>query len=163
MEQGQPGSRNQVAQADVEFAVNLLNSGASPEEVQGKLVESGLDQAIAAALIRDLLIQASYAEAAAMLNGGVSPKQAEQRLVANGHEPQLARAVIDNLLARAQLQSRQGQGEGLALSVLGGLIFAVGIGLFIGNVTGIFPTVPFAGFVVMGIGGAILGAGQRAR
>jgi hypothetical protein len=31
------GGGNQVAQADVDFAVNLLNNGASPEEVRGKL------------------------------------------------------------------------------------------------------------------------------
>jgi hypothetical protein len=153
---------NQVAQADVDCAVNLLNHSASPEEVQGKLVERGLDQATASAIVRDLLIQAIYADAAAMLNSGVSPKQAEQQLVDKGVEPQVAKAVIDDLLAHAQLQAQQAGGGGLALQLLGGLIFVVGIGLFIGNVTGVFPTFPFAGFIVMGIGGAIVGAGQRA-
>ena len=162
MDQIQPTGRNQVAQADVDFAVNLLNNGTSPEEVQGKLVERGLDQATAAAIVRDLLIQAIYADAAAMLNSGVSPKQAEQRLVDKGLEPQTAKAVIDDLLAHAQVQAQQADGGGLVRQLLGGLIFVVGIGLCIGNMTGIFPTFPFAGFIVMGIGGAIFRAGQRA-
>jgi len=51
-------------------------------------------------------------------------------------------------------------GGGL-LTVVGGLVFLVGAGLFIGNITGMFPTVPFAGFVVMTIGGAMVGAGNR--
>jgi hypothetical protein len=162
MDQTQPNGGNQVAQADFDFAVNLLNNGASPDEARGRLVERGLDQATAAAVVRDLLLRAIYADAAAMLNSGVSPTQAEQRLVDKGLEPQVAKAVIDDLLAHAQVQARQADGGGLAQQLLGGLIFVVGIGLFIGNVTGIFPTFPFAGFIVMGIGGAIFGAGQRA-
>jgi hypothetical protein len=34
----------------------------------------------------------------------------------------------------------------------------LGVGLLIGNVTGVFPTFPFAGFIVMTIGGVIAGA-----
>ena len=47
------------------------------------------------------------------------------------------------------------------LKVVGGVVFVLGLGLLLGNVTGIFPTVPFAGFVVTTIGGAILGAASR--
>ena len=42
-----------------------------------------------------------------------------------------------------------------AFGVIGGVIFAAGVLLLIGNVTGLFPTFPFAGFIVMLIGGGI--------
>ena len=53
-------------------------------------------------------------------------------------------------------------GGGILLTVLGGIIFLLGVGLFLGNTSGLFPTVPFAGFVLMTIGGAMFGAGMRA-
>jgi hypothetical protein len=162
MEQIQPVGKKPVTQADVDFAVHLLNRGASPEEAQTKLVESGLDPGTAMDLVRQLFIQAIYADAAALLNSGVSPNVAEQRLVEKGLEPKVAKAVIDDLLAHPQVRAGQAGGGGLAMQFLGGLIFAVGICLFIGNVTGIFRTFPFAGFIVMGIGGAIMGAGHKA-
>jgi hypothetical protein len=43
----------------------------------------------------------------------------------------------------------------------GGLVCLLGFGLFVGNLTGLFPTVPFAGFIVMALGGVIAGAGSR--
>lgn len=46
--------------------------------------------------------------------------------------------------------------------VLGSLVFVLGVGRLIGNVTGMFPTIPFAGYVVMAAGGAMVGAGNRA-
>jgi hypothetical protein len=44
--------------------------------------------------------------------------------------------------------------------LLGGIVFFIGIFLFIGNITGLFPTFPFAGFIVMGIGGVLMGASR---
>jgi hypothetical protein len=49
------------------------------------------------------------------------------------------------------------------VSGCGGLVFVLGVGLFLGNVTGLFPTFPFAGFLVMTLGGALLGAGAATR
>jgi hypothetical protein len=106
-------------------------------------------------------VRTVYAHAAALLNSGVSPQQAAQGLVDKGLEPQVAKAVIDDLLAKTQAQARQPRGGSVALLMFGGLLLVVGIGLLIGNVTGIFPTFPFAGFIVMGIGGAIFRAGSR--
>jgi hypothetical protein len=40
---------------------------------------------------------------------------------------------------------------------IGTLVILVGIGLFIGNVTGVFPTFSYAGFITMGVGGLIFG------
>jgi hypothetical protein len=44
----------------------------------------------------------------------------------------------------------------------GGLVFLLGVGLFLGNVTGFFRTISFAGYAVMTVGVTILGAGCRA-
>ncbi len=49
----------------------------------------------------------------------------------------------------------------MALMGVGGLIFVVGVGLFIGNVTGMFISFPFAGYITMAVGGAIAGAGYK--
>jgi len=50
---------------------------------------------------------------------------------------------------------------GMALKGLGGLIVAVGIFLFCGNIFRFFPTFPFAGYITIAIGGAIFGAGKK--
>jgi hypothetical protein len=48
-----------------------------------------------------------------------------------------------------------------ATSLLGGVVIALGICLFIGNITRIFPTFPLAGWLTIAIGGAIFRAGNR--
>jgi hypothetical protein len=48
------------------------------------------------------------------------------------------------------------------MQALGSVLLIVGIGLLIGNVTGLFPTFPFTGFIVMTIGGALFAMGARA-
>jgi hypothetical protein len=67
-------------------------------------------------------------------------------------------AVADS----AQMEPQKSDGAGLTMQVIGGVIAVVGACLLVGNTTGIFPTFPFAGFIVMGIGGALLSAGRRA-
>jgi len=157
----QPTDGNAVTQADVDFAGKLLNSGASPEEVESKLRERGLDPTRAAGLVYNLMLQALYNNAAALLEAGVAPPRVEQRLVEKGFQPPIVKEVIEDLLNRAQQQEPQ-DGRGSApLQLLGGVIFVAGIGLLVGNVTGVFPTFPFAGFIVMTIGGAIFGAAKR--
>ncbi|MBV9464283.1 MAG: hypothetical protein JO317_08655 [Verrucomicrobiae bacterium] len=49
----------------------------------------------------------------------------------------------------------------MILKALGALIFIVGIGLFIGNVSGKFPTFPGLGWLGMFIGGAVYRTGAR--
>jgi hypothetical protein len=44
---------------------------------------------------------------------------------------------------------------------LGAFVFLLGIGLFIGNVTGLFRTFPMAGWLTMFLGGGIFGWGER--
>jgi hypothetical protein len=45
---------------------------------------------------------------------------------------------------------------------MGGLVFLAGVGLFLGNITGLLRTAPFAGYVTMTLGLATLGAAARA-
>ena len=50
---------------------------------------------------------------------------------------------------------------GQILVIVGGVIGVIGAGLWIGNVTGKFHTFPFAGYITMGIGGAIVAFGRK--
>jgi predicted Zn finger-like uncharacterized protein len=50
---------------------------------------------------------------------------------------------------------------GMVLTGVGGLIFALGALLWIGNVTRQFISFPLAGYITMVIGGAIIGAGRK--
>jgi hypothetical protein len=42
------------------------------------------------------------------------------------------------------------------MHAIGGVVFAAGVGLLIGNITGTCRTFPFAGYITMAIGGAIM-------
>lgn len=50
---------------------------------------------------------------------------------------------------------------GMALMGVGAVIFVVGVLLFAGNVTGKFISFPYAGYITMGIGGAIIAFGRK--
>lgn len=52
-------------------------------------------------------------------------------------------------------------GGNMPLMVLGGIIFVVGVFLFIGNLSGAFRTFPCAGWIGIMIGSAIWGAGMK--
>jgi uncharacterized membrane protein len=94
------------------------------------------------------------------LDQGNFPDVVKERLVRRGVDKTTASAVVDDILARFRAAEQEGQGTRLLLRFLGILVFVVGIVLFIGNVTGAFPTFPFAGFIVMSIGGLIWGASK---
>lgn len=44
-------------------------------------------------------------------------------------------------------------GETFSMKILGGLIFLVGVFLFLGNVVGFFPSFPGAGYLTLALGG----------
>ena len=55
--------------------------------------------------------------------------------------------------------------DSVSSAILGvlGLVFLIGgVGLFIGNLSGIFPTFPYAGFITSSIGLAMMGAAMKA-
>jgi hypothetical protein len=45
---------------------------------------------------------------------------------------------------------------------VGGIVVVLGAGLFLGNITGFFPTIPFAGGLVLTAGGVLVWAGSAA-
>ncbi|HEY7090689.1 MAG TPA: hypothetical protein VH518_21510 [Tepidisphaeraceae bacterium] len=47
-----------------------------------------------------------------------------------------------------------------ALSIVGAIVLLLGLFLFIGNVTSIFPTFPLAGYLTVVIGGAMCRVGR---
>jgi len=48
-----------------------------------------------------------------------------------------------------------------ALSIVGAVVFVAGAGLWVGNVSTLFPTFPLAGYLTMLVGGAIWKAGKN--
>lgn len=50
---------------------------------------------------------------------------------------------------------------GMAVQIVGGLIFCAGVFFWFGNVIGFFPTFPGVGYITGLIGVAIWGAGSR--
>lgn len=50
---------------------------------------------------------------------------------------------------------------GMALMGVGGLIVVVGGLLWMGNMTGKFPTFPYAGYITIAIGAALFGLGKK--
>lgn len=150
----------QISQADVEYAVELLNHGDSTETVIGKLVDRGMKPEVASALLDELFARMVYADALAMLDQGNRPEQVKRQLVEKGLDKIAAAAVVDDILAQSRAARREGAGTRLLLRCLGGVVIVLGIGLYFGNRSGAFATFPFAGFVVMGIGSMIWGAAR---
>ena len=148
----------QINQDDVEFAAGLLGQGESTDAVKAKLGERGLTQANVDAVIEQVYVRAVYADAAGMLQQGQPPEQVKQALVARGLSPENASTVVDNLLTP---EGGGGSGGVPFRQIIGGLIVVVGIGLWIGNMTGVFPTFPFAGILTIIVGSVIAGSGQK--
>jgi hypothetical protein len=153
-------TRPEGAEADADFAARRLREGAPPAEVEERLTGRGLNRSTAAAIVRERWAVAVYSVAAASLRDGESPTQAVQRLVDKGLEQRVASAVINDLLARGRERVRASDETPPVLVVLGGLLLLVGAALFMGNMTGLFPTFPFAGFLLMGIGATLFRAGH---
>jgi parvulin-like peptidyl-prolyl isomerase len=144
-----------LTEEDVNRAAALLRDGLSPEAARGRLVEQGMAPGLADAALRQVGLQNAYAEAVEMLAAGQSPEAVKARLVQNGVSPFAADETIQEAIAH--LESLR-PGPGPVRKVVGGIVVAIGIGLWIGNMTGAFRTFPFAGIVVILIGFAIMGS-----
>jgi hypothetical protein len=137
--------------------------------------------------------RAPYALASELLDGGAPLLDVRQRLVEGGLAPEDAAAVVNAVQEARSGVGRDGDpsrcrsavlpaalpgfapggteqsprpSEAAAAAVFmacGGLVFLLGVALFIGNTTRLFPTLPFAGFILMTVGGAIAGAARAAR
>ncbi len=162
-----PGlDRETIARTAVRsYAAAYLNRGLSPESAESRLIANGVSPQVAAGVIKNVMAdRAPYQLAAELLDGGSPLGEVRRKLVENGLDVGQAVAVIE-----AVQQQRSGdvpEGEAVqrpVLAFLGMVVFGAGILLFIGNRTGLFATFPFAGFITMGIGGALFGASWTRR
>lgn len=156
----QPTETRQSSQENIDFAVDLLNRAESVESVHGKLVERRLSEEVAASLLNELFLQAVYNDAVGLLNQGHSPDGVKKILTEKGLKESVAVFVVDDILARHRSAQKKGEAARFLRSFFGAVVFGVGMLLFLGNITGAFPSFPFAGFIVMSIGGAIWGAAE---
>ena len=99
-----------------------------------------------------------------MRNNGASLKLIESRLVRRGFDKPAVEAVLhhvpeqepDNIIVAPD----RATGGRTVLVVIGLMISAAGVFFVIGNQTGLAPSVPFFGFAMMIVGGAIMAAGR---
>jgi len=107
-------------------------------------------------------ILALYRAAIAWEDEGLTPQVIRERLIAGGVEEQQAAEIVFKLgdyrtaFVAPPLTARDA--TGIALWAIGLLVLVLGMGLFVGNITGLAPSVPFAGYIVMGLGSGLLTA-----
>lgn len=115
----------------------------------------------ATALSREEIL-ALYRTALAWEDEGYSASAIHEKLMERGVGGQQAAEMVGKLAEyRAAFVApplTANDAVGIALGALGLLVTLLGAGLFVGNVSGLAPTVPFAGYVVMGLGSALLTA-----
>lgn len=106
-----------------------------------------------------------YQRAATLTDSGSTPAEVQQRLGQDGLDEQDAAEVLTNLPTfRATIlgeQTSENGAAGMLLWCLGLVVFAAGMGFFIGNVTDAFRTFPFAGYLTMALGGSLIGSAMR--
>jgi len=152
----------QGSQGDLDLVVQQLNGGQTAEAVRDNLVERGMAPADALSVVHRACKRALYDGAIALLNKGYSPDAVKEQLVAKGWGQPTAEFVVGEIVAR-DLAPRRGRRWERGVGEFAGIgMMVVGLGLFVGNVSGAFPTLPYAGFILMGVGGLILGA-EKAR
>lgn len=88
------------------------------------------------------------------------------KLIKRGITRELATAIARDLAplraAGAEKRNRDAK-RGLVLISFGIVVTLVGIAVLVGNVTGLFPSVPYAGFIMMTAGGLMITAGSQSR
>jgi hypothetical protein len=132
---------------------------------------SGLRREETAALVRDAVAwRGAQGTALELLDQGDGVLDVRRKLVETGLDPEAAAAVVEAVQQQRSGEVRgesgyteRGVGQRLGLAILGLALLGAGVVLLIGNRTGAFPTVPFAGFLTMTIGSMVFGAACRGR
>lgn len=111
------------------------------------------------------LAQAAYDYAAELARDGLAPMEIRQKLMEKGLGPEQAALIAGNVPTSPawKRRSAQQQVKSMTLWALGMFTFMAGVCLFIGNVTGIFRTIPFAGYATMALGGWLMATGMTRR
>lgn len=149
------------SQADHDFAFNLLNQGEDPKTVQGKLMERGMAKQAAGDLVNELHLQALCGDAMALLKKGCSSAETADKLAEKGYDAKTAQAMVDGLAKRGVGPARKAGFAQMFLFFVGGAVMLAGIGLFIGNVSGFFPTFPGLGYLTIVVGVGMMGAASK--
>jgi hypothetical protein len=151
----------QASQEDIDYADGLLKQGTPPADVRDQLMARGLSED-AAGMVVYHRIQGTRAMAVGLLQARLPIEAVVRALQDQGFSEPAAVALIKGLADGGIHAGQQGHGPlGLLVMGLGGLVFIIGLGLFIGNITRLFPTVPLAGFITMMVGGFIYRWGSR--
>ena len=115
-------------------------------------------------LTRDKML-ASYQAAASLLEAGLKPGEIQTALVHKGLSAEQAELIVERLptFQREFVAKRRHEGNpvGLAMWAAGLFVFCLGLFFFFGNITGAFRTVPFAGYLTMMAGGALISSGMK--
>jgi hypothetical protein len=153
-----PGESHEVDGLQVYAYVSRLRAdGATPLEIQQKLIENGLDPERAIALV-DRLVAADEkkeirARAFRLLSEGTAAEELKTRLINQGFDPGLVDPVVDELLQERKRDELEQKGSPRALwRTVGIVLLILGIVLLGGNMSRLFPTFSFAGTIVMGVG-----------
>src|SRR5262245_43002781 len=90
--------------ADLVYVIDLFNKGTSPEVIQAKLIERGVDSENAAALVRGVIEQAISSDAVALVNRRLSQEEIIRHLVARRYDRQVVTAIVEDLMAQSRFQ-----------------------------------------------------------
>jgi hypothetical protein len=162
--------QRETTPADVACALELLQHGSAHAEIRTTLTERGLSVEKTDGLLGEVVLQAIRAEAVKLLNVGYSPWAAARRLAAKGCQLGRQRVVVDRqtaslivggILAQHQLSGSGGGAGRVVLKWIGGILWVVGLGLFLGHITGVFATYPFLGCIILIIGGVMWHAADQ--
>jgi hypothetical protein len=158
-------------------AGELLRSGLRPEDVQDRLVAEGIEPLTASEVVRQMVPPYLRGEVRRLLGEGHATIRIQDALIERGFDKAEVFTVVDEVLAGPPPQrpgvviggsgppsgpGQPHQGDGSeVMQVVGGLVMLVGVGFFLGNITGVFPTVPGLGWGTIIVGSLIYGAGQK--
>jgi hypothetical protein len=147
------------------YIARLADTGATPAEIQEKLIGKGVDSQEASRLADRLATSQAKKQiqtrAGNLLAQGVPPDQIQRRLIQEGYSQALVEEV-NRLLAETARAEAEGRDDPRRLwRILGAVLIVVGWGLAIGNVSGIFPTLSDAGGSVIFLGTLLSAMGSH--
>lgn len=143
------------------FIARLVENGATPAEIRERLIEAGvglhnadrLTERLAHAQLKEKL----RTQAATLLACGIAPDQLLPMLMEKGFPQQMAAEQVANLVTEQIADDKQArESPSRQWRMMGGILLVVGLVLFIGNRSGLFPTFPFSGGLTMFVGAIAL-------
>ncbi len=108
--------------------------------------------------------QPLYQSAVRLLGDGLPAEEVRLRLVDEGHDPHDVFVILRHLGGARAVALEDPAVPATppgtsALLILGGVVVVLGAVLTVGNVSGLFPTFPYAGYLLMASGVGLMGKG----